>query len=397
MELMTSAAPSARFLVSASAWAPAAELETFTIAHHRVIDRLAKRLTFAARTGDRAHTLVIGPPMSGKTHVVRVAVHRATQDAAVGAKLAIVIIQDTDGVLTYSDLLRAVISQLGAEEPAPRGPSSTGSIALEQRILDLLGDRVLVLALESLDRILEDLERSAQSRLRGFVETCRQIVLIGCSNTVHADLRDYDRPWWQSFAVEHLEPLTVEEVTAMLRAFAEARGERALTQRLDQPAAEKTIGQLTRWLGFSPGVWAGTARMLTIDLLDAPADLVGAVLDQQTLRYRQQLLAMSPTQRKLTTALCAFGPDRDARETVCRTVGELAAMCDTSAPVAASVLGRLRQEGVVSSHRPLEGDRRFSRYQLNDDLLRLVVQWWRDPQRVTDRVNASMPSAVATS
>lgn len=130
------------------------------------LEELAAQLQAAATTRTRQHTLLVGPRGSGKTHLLEVATHRAVGQEALRAGLAVVKLpEDAVGLTGYPDLLREAARGVGVDLGRERDP-----VALETAILDGIGDKVLVLVVDNLDRVFRALGLPGQQNLRSWVE-----------------------------------------------------------------------------------------------------------------------------------------------------------------------------------------------------------------------------------
>src|SRR5690606_847281 len=70
------------------------ELEAVTVGRIDLLDILTRRITASARDGSRPHTLVVAGAGAGKTHTMRVALHRACADAATAKSVLPVVISE---------------------------------------------------------------------------------------------------------------------------------------------------------------------------------------------------------------------------------------------------------------------------------------------------------------
>ena len=67
-----------------------AVLSDRTVGRERDLEILVARLISAAQSGNRAHSLLIGPRGAGKTHLLNVAMHRARQHPDVERRVVFV-------------------------------------------------------------------------------------------------------------------------------------------------------------------------------------------------------------------------------------------------------------------------------------------------------------------
>ncbi len=103
---------------------------------------------------------------------------------------------------------------------------------LERMALEQLGDRVLVLVVENLDRVFRDLGEQGQARLRNLTETSSKLLLLASTPLLFDAVSDHARPWYGSFDVEHLRELDAQEGCELLQRIAVAAGDEDLAASL---------------------------------------------------------------------------------------------------------------------------------------------------------------------
>lgn len=345
------------------------ELEAVTVGRTDLLDILTRRITASARDGSRPHTLVVAGAGAGKTHTMRVALHRACADAATAKSvLPVVIGEEALAIGSYVDLLveaaRVVSPQLAETAKALR--LARDPIGIEAAILAAAGDRMVLLVIENLDRVFDALGATGQGSLRAWVETSTAIMLFGTAPTLFPGVSSREYPWYGSFIVERLPDLAVDDVAALLRRAAQRRGDATLMAFLDSEAGRDRVAALHRRVGGTPRSWHLVAEHLDAAQLDAVTPAVHALLDRLAPYYQPRLWQLPAGEQRLIVEL-GRGPGR-------RSVSELAAAVGVSNQSASAALGRLAAEGWVTSSKS-DGDRRTSWYDLTDPLLRGYLQY----------------------
>ena len=349
--------------------ASAEELEAVTVGRAALFGTLAQRIAGAARDGARPHTLLIAPRGAGKTHTIHLVVHRALSAPDVAKSvLPVPLPEDALAIGSYADLLveiaRAIGTELGDATRAMR--SGRDVVGIEQSITEAAGDRMILLAVENLDRVFDGLGEAGQGSLRAWVETSTAVTIFATAPTLFAGVSSRTRPWYGSFMVETLPDLTVAEGAAILGRAARSRGDDALADFIDSPAGAERLEVIRRVAGGSPRLWHILSDRLDVRSLDALVPAVESLLDRLSPHYQQQLWRLPPGEQRLVVEL--------ARGWTPRTVSELAAAVGVSNQSAATALGRLTTSGRVSASKSA-GDKRATWYDLVDPLLRLHVQY----------------------
>jgi hypothetical protein len=339
-----------------------------TVGRESDLEILLARLISAAQSRNRAHSLLIGPRGAGKTHLLNVAMHRARQHPDVERRLVFVRFdEDAIGIHRYDDILAEVMATLTPSSGARRRPKLSSSS--ERDVAEALGpDRVLVLAMENLDRIFHGLGVGGQQDFRGWVETSGQVMVLATSPALFKGVRDRALPWWGNFGIHNLDELSLEEGRELLSALAQDSGDDELAEFLTTPKAEGRLRAINALAGGSPRVWMILSECLTVATLDELAPAVEALLEGLVPYYQQLLWDLSPVEQRLVREL-ADGPHHAA------TVQELAAACDIDQRVAASTLKRLSDMRWVKADKSPELDQRLSWYRLREPLVRHHFQY----------------------
>ncbi len=340
-----------------------AGLEAHTVGRADLLETLTTRITGAARDGARPHTMLIGPRGSGKTHTLRLAVHRSLNDAQNAERiLGALIPEDTLGIGSYLDLLVEIARAIGGDtaDAARSIRRDRDAIGIEQAIMSAADGRMLLLAVENLDRVFYRLGREGQGSLRAWVETSTAITIFATAPALFPAVTSRDFPWYGSFMVETLTDLTVPQVAEILTRHAPT-----LADFTETPEGAARIADIHALLGGAPRVWQLLADVADVPMLQAVTPAVEAVLDRLAPLHQQRLWELAPSEQRLIVELArAGGP---------RTVSDLAAAVGVSNQAAAAVLGRLSESHWVTSSKD-EADRRSSWYDLTDPLLRQVLR-----------------------
>ena len=367
---------------------PAAVLDARTVGRDELLDRIVGRIRAAAEGGGKAHTLLIGPRGSGKTHVMTVAAHRAV--AADGSKLLVIALtEDAEGVVSYADLLFTMIERAMLDGAAPAaGASATLAAAraarrdadtLEALLRELCGARVVVLVVENLDRVFDDIGVAGQRQLRAFVETWRRLVILASTPLLFPAVSEREEPWFGSFIPEHLTDMDVEEGTRLLIHLATERGDDELASFLAGDRARDRLNAVAHIAGGSPRMWVMLSGCLTAQLLDDLVPLIERLLENLVPYYQSRLRELPGNERKLVVELARTSEVDETGAVVlrpqgARTVTDLAASCGLDRNVASGSLRRLMDARWVRVRDMPDSDRRTSWYELREPLFRHHLQ-----------------------
>ncbi|HET7476268.1 MAG TPA: BREX system ATP-binding domain-containing protein [Dermatophilaceae bacterium] len=347
-----------------------AELERITVGRADLIQRLVDRLSAAATSASRAHTLVIGARGSGKTHLLALSLHRARLEQSVADRLAVAWLpEDAFGIGSYVDLLSELLRQLDPNRSpdiaAARRAKDARSV--EQVIDEVVDDRALVIVIENLDRVFQSLGRSGASALRGYVETGSNALVMATSPLLFSAVSKRDEPWYGSFDAEYLKDLTLSEGTQIVQRRARDRGDDDLSDFVRATRGQDRLRAVEHLAGGSPRLWHILAEAVTIDSLEKLLPAVKKLLDDLAPYYQQRMWDLGGAEQKLVLELARAGG--------AVTVKSLAEEAGLEERATATSLGRLTDTGWVRASKMEGTDKRLTWYELREPLLRHHLQY----------------------
>lgn len=349
------------------------ELDAITVGREALFETLVHRIISAVRSGSRPHTLLIAPRGGGKTHTLHVAVHRSLADPEIAKQvLPVMIPEDALSIGSYLDLLveiaRAIDDEVGETARALR--RAKDAVGIEQAITDAAAGRMILLAIENLDRVFDSIGSTGQGSLRAWVETSTDVMIFATAPMLFSGVASRSYPWYGSFMVETLLELSVEEGAVMLRLAAQRRGDEDLASFVNSPEGLDRLQVVHRLAGGSPRLWHILSDCVDVKSLDALVPAVEALLDRLAPYYQQRLWQLPTGEQRLVVEL--------ARGWEPKTVSDLAAAVGVSNQSAATALRRLTTSRWVTSAKSPTGDKRASWYDLTEPLLRYHLHYRED-------------------
>ncbi|MDV3128916.1 ATP-binding protein [Mycobacterium sp. 21AC1] len=339
------------------------ELDARTVGRSDLLARLTNRIIGAARDGSRPHTLLVAPRGSGKTHTLQVAIHRALANKTTAkGTLLLMLPEDSLAIGSYGDLL---VELLRTQRRPPT--SRDDVVALEREILDLADGRMVLLAIENLDRVFDGMGEAGQGSLRAWVETSTAVLVFATAPALFPGVSSRTHPWYGSFIIEELPDLTVAEGAEIIARVAKGRGDDELAAYVSSPAGSERLAAVASLAGGSPRLWHMVADFVDTSALVALEPVLATLLDRLAPSYQQRLWQLPAGEQRLVVELArGDGP---------RTVSELSGAVGVSNQTASAALGRLAAARWVVATKSDTGDRRATWYELNDPLVRHVVQY----------------------
>ncbi|CAN5623374.1 hypothetical protein BH11ACT6_BH11ACT6_36240 [soil metagenome] len=362
-----------------------ADLEAHNVGRTALLDILSHRITAAARDGSRPHTLLLAPRGGGKTHTLHLSMHRALAETQTATRtLPVVIPEDSLAIGSYADLLveiaRAIDPELAGQARALRRLHDP--VGIEAAVLHFAGERMILLAVENLDRIFDAIGTAGQGNLRAWVETSTAVLVFATAPQRFPGMASREYPWYGSFSVEEIPGMGLSEAAELLGRAGDSMG-----AYLASAEGRERLSVLHRLLGGSPRTWLLLAHTADVSGIRALVPAVEGLLDRLAPDYQQRLWQLPPGEQRLVVEL--------ARGWEPRTVTDLAEAVGISNQSASAALGRLAaQRWVVASKAPA-GDRRTSWYDLTDPLLRYHLRY-RDNTGLTENDIRAVTHASVT-
>jgi hypothetical protein len=341
-----------------------ADLDAHTVGRAALLSRLTDRITDAARDGSRPHTLLVGPTGSGKTHTLHVVIHRALSHRATAKSvLPLLLPEDSLAIGSYGDLLVELIRPYHPDARELRNDV----IGLERIILDKADGRMVLAAIENLDRVFEAIGEAGQGSLRAWVETSTAVTLFATAPALFPGVASRTHPWYGSFIIETLPELTVAESAEILVRAARRRGDDALAAYLQTPEGVERLTAIQSVAGSSPRLWHMVVEFVDVPALRALEPVLQNLLDRLAPSYQQRLWQLPVGEQRLVVEIArGDGP---------RTVSDLAAAVGVSNQTASAALGRLAAAHWVVAAKSDSGDRRATWYDLGEPLVRHVLRY----------------------
>lgn len=349
-------------------------LEAIFVQREDLAERLISLIEASALSDSKQHNLLIGPRGIGKTHLVSIVYHRIRQlDSFKNNRLVIAWLREEEwGVMSFLDLLlrilRALITECKDRELERQveslyrhSPASAERLAANV-LKDFVANRTLVVIVENLDDLFLGLEDEGQKRLRSYIQENPFLTILATSQSLFGGVSLQTSPFYGFFRINHLEELSLDEATLLLKKVADLEGDTDLASLIDTSLGRVRIRALQRLAGGNHRVYIIFSQFLTRESLTELIEAMMRTLDELTPYYHERIKWLSPQQRKVVELLSDRGN--------AMPVKEIAARCFMSQQTASSQLKLLREWGYVRTN-PVG---RESYYELREPLMRLCVE-----------------------
>ena len=354
-----------------------ADLEAIFVQREPLATRLGEQLRDSLTTGNKHHTLLVGPRGSGKSHLVTLVHHRLVNQAELRPLCLVAWLREEEwGVMSFTDLLHRILRALRDGREAPVPPEQTDVLhdlspaAEEAAAIALLqatvGDKTLVLLVENLDDIFAGLVEREQRAFRAWVQNFGRVTILATTPGLFDAVARQKSPFFGFFRTHHLEELKLEDAALLLRKIAMRRGQTDLVEFMQSAAGRARVRAIHHLAQGNPRVYVILSEFLTRQSLDELLGPVLRMLDDLTPYYQARLSALSRQQRRMVEFL--------ARHRVPCRVKEIARRCGMTQQTASGQLRKLNEGGCVRS----QTLGREVLYELREPLLRFCLDLKRE-------------------
>lgn len=266
-----------------------------------------------------AHSLVVGPRGSGKTHLLLRVVAEVRRDAQLSGFYPIVFPEESYEVATLGEFWLECLNHLAEQAPEVESAglrlsyddlrTTADDRDLAGRCLGTILDfadrhkKRLLLTVENLDMLFADIaDPDAGWRLRHTLQTEPRIVLLGSATTRFDEIDHPDHALYDLFRVMTLRALDTAECDTLWSALS------------GQPKGSQHIRPLEILTGGNPRLIAVLAGFdKTYSFKDLMANLFDLV-DDHTEYFRSHIEALPPQERRVYLALARLWKPATAKE-----------------------------------------------------------------------------------
>lgn len=330
--------------------------------------------------GGRRHRLLVGPRGIGKTHVLSLVASRVA-DGGERADAPVIawLVEDPWAIRTYDKFLAAIgasiakatdDAELAARATALRSTAGKGDPSDgEQLLREAIGSRRLLLLVENLDAVFARIGADGQARFRAFAEDWAQLLIFATATQLFSGVRLHASPFYGFFAITHLDELSLDSATDLLRRIAELRRDARVLDFLGTETAARRLAAVEALAGGHPRVWLLLAGCTSVPAIEELVPLFLEALDDLTPYYQDRMRELGEQQQELVVLLAEAGGALSNR-----TLSERSGIAQNQV---ATILKQLADRGYVRRAELPEGlgagDRRMSWWELREPLMRLCL------------------------
>jgi tetratricopeptide (TPR) repeat protein len=347
-------------------------LRRIFVQREKLLERVVDRLSRSMKTGDKHHTLLVGPRGSGKTALVSLAIWELQKMQELADCMRIAWLGEDDSFTSLLHLAFGIANQLSQEYPSEfpadfktpvRGlPQDDAALSVLNSIVEQLGERNLILATENMDQTFRSLGDSGQKKWRAFLQETRKIATLATAQQLFAGVSDRKEAFFGFFDIHHMQPLLVDEASELIARIGKEQDKPELISYLNSIEGRYRIRALHYLAGGNHRMYVLLAEFLSKESLQ---DLVAAfesLAEDMTPYFQERVRSLPDQQRQLVQCLC------DAEGAL--TVKQIAAETFIEERSCSKQLGNLKGKGYVRS----EKRGKESYYDMAEPLMRLCLE-----------------------
>ena len=283
------------------------------------LDSLIETLRETGEDSSSAHSIVIGPRGSGKTHLLRTVAARIRRDPSFAGLFPIVFAEETYEVATCGEFWLECLGHLTEQAPPDERKnlrltynalhSTTEDRELEERCLGAILDfsdrhgARLVLIAENLNTLFSEIaDPDTGWRMRKTLQTEPRILLLGSATSRFDEIDRPDHALYDLFRTITLHPLNTEECQTLWS---------AVSGRTMSSQSVRPIEILT---GGNPRLIGVIAQFGATQSFHDLMNNLYSLVDDHTDYFKSHLDALPPQERRVYLALARLWRPATSRE-----------------------------------------------------------------------------------
>jgi tetratricopeptide (TPR) repeat protein len=347
-----------------------ADLESIFVQREAIAADLVDRIRESVLTPTKHHSLIIGARGMGKTHLVSLVYHRVQAMADLKERILIAWLREEEwGITSFLKLLLRILRAIDPSDPAIQQrvealyelSSAEAEQAAMSLLIEIIGDRTLLLIAENLDDLFKGLGDSGQQQLRAFLQNSGCCTILATAPRLFNGVQSRTKPFYGFFRPVRLQELTAAEAVQLLIRIASLREQAELVSFLKTPMGKARVQAVEHLAGGNPRIYVIFAEFLSRESLEELVQPFMALLDALTPYYQSRMQYLSAQQREIVEFLC----DRKYPA----TVKDIAQRCFITSQTTSSQLKELKEKGYVN----VESIGRESFYALQEPLMRICL------------------------
>ncbi len=348
-------------------------LEYLFVAREDLARNVMEGIAESTNSGNKHQRLLIGPRGIGKTHFVSLIYNRIFAEKNLSKRLRIAWLREDLYVAGYPDLLLETLRRLILEYSLPElelrldgaldlTESRQREAVLEQLLVEIIGDKTLLIVAENLDDLLTDLKAEGQQKLRAFIQNQRSVTILATATSLVEAVTERKETFFGFFRIHTLSPLSVDEAAELLVRLANRVHDSELAGAIQSQMGKARLRAIHYLAGGNPRIYVIFYDFLNRDSLDDLARPFMKLMDELTPYYQARMSRLAPLQRRIIDVL--------RRLRGASNVSEIARQTMSSSQTISKQLGKLKGLGYVIQ---VDSLGRSNYYEMREPLMRLCL------------------------
>ncbi len=290
-------------------------LESIFVQRESLLVDVLERIKDSAQSGNKHHTLLIGPRGIGKTHFVALVHNRVRNDPELTGAVRIAWLNEDETTTSFVQLLmriyRALVQDYANEFSAESlselldNPPDEVEHRLEHIFIQAFQDKTLLILVENLDALFDGLGDIGQKKWRSLMQEHPFTSILATSQQLFHGVQNQNEVFFGFFSPIHLKPLELEDAIQLLSKVAKADGQPDLVAYLATPEGRSRVHAIRHLAGGNHRLFIVLASFMTRDALDELVEAFEKMADELTPYYQERLQWLSAQQRQIVELLCS--------------------------------------------------------------------------------------------
>ena len=290
-------------------------LEAIFVQRESLLADVLERIKDSAQSGNKHHTLLVGPRGIGKTHFVALVHSRVRKDPELEDAVRIAWLNEDETTTSFVQLLvkiyRALAHDYASEFSADwlsnllNNPPDEVERQLMHCLVQTFRVKTLLILVENLDALFDGLRDIGQKKWRSFMQEHPFTSILATSQQLFQGVQSQNEVFFGFFAPIHLKPLELEDAIQLLSKVAKADEQSDLVAYLATPEGRSRVRAIRHLAGGNHRIFIVLSSFITRDTLDDLVEPFEKMADELTPYYQERLRWLSAQQRQVIELLCS--------------------------------------------------------------------------------------------
>ena len=382
-------------------------LEAIFVQRESLLVDVLERIKDSAQSGNKHHTLLVGPRGIGKTHFVALVHNRVRNDPELTGAVRIAWLNEDETTTSFVQLLmriyRALVRDYADEFSADwldkllGSPPDEVERQLKHCLVQTFRDKTLLILVENLDTLFDGLGDMGQKKWRSLMQEHPFTSILATSQQLFQGVQSQNEVFFGFFTPIHLKPLELKDAIQLLSNVAKADEQSDLVSYLATPEGRSRVRAIRHLAGGNHRIFIVLSSFITRDTLDDLVEPFEKMADELTPYYQERLRWLSAQQRQVVELLCSRSSPLSPSEVAKQLLAPENSISTQFKRLTQLKYVTRRQRGRESLYELTEPLMRLSSEVKERKPLRLLVSFlrvWYQPERLSQMLQTTQSESL---